>query len=117
MRSFYEIEAEPEKPAPGQDGRVRLFLQLAVIVFWAPSAGIDLLLLWRDHSDGELGFVFWLLFRQSLVFLTLWFTVSIIHGLARGRRSWEPSRAMLRRLRRKTASAAAVTPGRAYRGQ
>ena len=118
MRSFYEMEAPPEKSDPGSDARVALFLQLAVLAFWAPCLGIDALLLWRDHGDEGLRFVFWLLFQQSLVFLALWFTVSIAHGLMRGRRTREPTRRERRRLRSKLqAVVAASSLSRYNRGQ
>ena len=118
MRSFYEMEAPPEKPGPGSDARVALFLQLAVLAFWTPSLGIDVLLLWRDHGDEGLRFVFWLLFQQSLVFLALWFTVSIAHGMMRGRRTREPTRRERRRLRSKLQTVmAAATLSRYNRGQ
>jgi hypothetical protein len=118
LRSFYGMDAVAEKPDTGSERRVRLFLQLAVIVFWLPSAGMDLLLLWRDHTSEGVNFAFWLLFRQSLVFLALWFTVSISHGLMRGRRTKEPTRRQRRAARNRIAQVATfATPGRFNRGQ
>jgi hypothetical protein len=119
VRAFYEMESPPENPAPGADGRVRLFLQLAVLVFWAPCAGVDLILLWRNHAASGLSFVFWLLFRQALVFLALWFTVSVAQGLIRGPRTREPTAKVRRRAARRASSglSAVTAPGRYNRGQ
>ena len=107
MRTFYEIRTAVETP-PDADRRVRLFLQLAVLAFWTPCAGVDLCLLWRGWDEaGTADFVFWLLFRQALVFLALWFTVALTHGLTVGRRTpaGEP------RGRRKPREAAPVPGG------
>jgi hypothetical protein len=119
LRAFYEIESPPEAPHSGSDRRVRLFLQLAVLVFWTPCAGVDLWLLWRNHETEGLSFVFWLLFRQALVFLALWFTVSIAHGLLRGRRTREPKPRVRRRAARRASSGltTVVAPARYNRGQ
>ena len=87
MRTFYDTET-PLETDPGPDPRVTLFLQLAVLTFWTPCAAVDLYLLWRGWGGpGTTPFVFWLLFRQALVFLALWFTVALSHGLMVGRRT------------------------------
>jgi hypothetical protein len=118
LRAFYEMGHPPESPQAGSDARVRRFLQLSVIAFWVPSAGYDLLLLWREQSAQEFDFVFWLLFREAIVFLALWFTVSIAHGLMRGRRTREPTRRQRRVARSKLAPFASVgAPSRYTRGQ
>jgi hypothetical protein len=120
LRSFYEMDAGPKPRSPDSDPKVRLFLQLAILSFWGPCAAADLYLLWRSFGrEGAGAFVFWLLFRQSLVFLALWFTVSIVHGLTRGRRTAaEPSgrRARRRTERIRTAQAAGVALSRSNRG-
>ena len=117
MRTFYEIEAPPQAPAaPGP--RAALFLQLATLAFWAPSAGADLYLLWRGWgAAGTTSFVFWLLFRQALVFLALWFTASLTHGMAVGNRM--PAEPRRRRRSRKAAPVveASLTTSRYNRGQ
>ena len=96
MRSFYEMPTTQEPPH-AMDASVRLFLQLAVLAFWAPCAGVDLYLIWRG-GGAALTFVFWLLFKQALVFLALWFTVALTHGMASGRRGpGEPRRKRPRR--------------------
>ena len=120
MRTFYEIKAAQETPADA-GARVRLFLQLAVLAFWTPCAGVDLNLLWRGLGEaGTAEFVFWLLFRQALVFLALWFTVAVTHGLTVGRRrpADEP-RPRRRRLRRRTVAATGgtIATSRYNRGQ
>ncbi len=118
MRTFYEIEAGPET-LQDADPRVALFLQLAVLAFWAPCAGVDLYLLWRGWGGpGTTPFVFWLLFRQALVFLALWFTVALTHGMMTGRRT--PAGPRRRRRRKEKASAAtsgAIATSRYNRGQ
>jgi hypothetical protein len=121
MRSFYEMETPSAAPQPGSDRAVRLFLQLAVLAFWTPCAAIDLYLLWKGWGGASTGeFVFGVLFRQALVFLALWFTVSIAHGLMVGRRT--PKEAKPRRRRRgadapvRTAQSAGVTLSRHTRG-
>lgn len=112
MRSFYETEATPT-PA-GSDRAVRLFLQLAVLAFWGPCTLVDLYILWRGWgSDGAAATVFWLLFRQALVFLALWFAVSLSHGLMLGRRHAEPRR----KKRAPDEVKAYVAPTRHNRGQ
>jgi membrane protein implicated in regulation of membrane protease activity len=120
LRSLYEMARPPEAQPPGSDRRVRLFLQLAIISFWAPCAAADVYLLWRGFGrEAVCYFVFWLLFRQALVFLTLWFTVSIVHGLMVGRRTpREPRRKRKRRREEalRTAETAGVTLSRAHRG-
>jgi hypothetical protein len=79
---------------------------------------VDLILLWRNHMANGLSFVYWLLFRQALVFLALWFTVSASQGLIRGRRTREPTSRQRRATRRKLAPiVAAATPSRGNRGQ
>ena len=117
MRSFYEHETPPTSAPPGTDARVRLFLQLAVLAFWTPCTLVDGYLIWRGlASPGSTTFVFWLLFRQALVFLALWFTVSFAHGLALGRRTpAEPS--AIRRANRRPRDAGGVLLGRHNCGQ
>ena len=118
MRSFYETQPAAVKGDPlAADRHVRRFLQLAILAFWTPCIGIDGLLLWRDGGvEGTSGFVFGLLFRQALVFLALWFAVSLAHGLATGRRGPAELRPK-RRSNRQTPGAALISPGRDYRGQ
>jgi hypothetical protein len=118
LRTFYETET-PLETSPVEDRRVTLFLQLAVLAFWTPCAGVDLYLLWRGWGQPGAGpFVFWLLFRQALVFLALWFTVALTHGLMVGRRTPadEPRR---RRPRRKVAllKRGSIATSRYNRGQ
>ncbi len=118
MRSFYEIESSPETPPTGADPRVTLFLQLAVLAFWTPCAAIDLYLLWRGWGGaGTAAFVFWLLFRQALVFLALWFTVALSHGMMVGRRT--PGEPRRKRSARKAlvAKGPSLTTSRYNRGQ
>ncbi len=115
MHSFYDVEAASDTPR--SDRRVRLFLQLAVLAFWGPCTLLDAWLLWRSWgSDSAGGFVFWLLFRQALVFLALWFAVSLSHGLMLGRRHREPQRKRGRRHRIDSVQAY-VAPTRHNRGQ
>ncbi|WP_174300899.1 hypothetical protein [Caulobacter sp. S45] len=117
MRTFYEIETTRGTP-PGADPRVTLFLQLAVLAFWTPCGAIDLYLLWRSWGEaGAAPFVFWLLFRQALVFLALWFTVALSHGLMVGRRT--PAEPRRRRRPRKVGSgqAGSIATSRYNRGQ
>ena len=123
MRTFYEI-GTPEQTPPDAELRVKLFLQLAVLAFWTPCAGVDLCLLWRGLGEpGTAPFVFWLLFRQALVFLALWFTVAVTHGLMVGRRrpAGEPRPKRGRRKRRLCKAAAAprgsIATSRYNRGQ
>lgn len=117
MRTFYEIETAPET-ARDTGPRSALFLQLSVLAFWTPCAGVDLCLLWRGWgAPGAASFVFWLLFRQALVFLALWFTVSLTHGMMVGRRA--PAEARRRRTRRKAVvvKGGSLTTSRYNRGQ
>ncbi len=117
MRSLYPVEVSLQKSDPHAERRVRLFLQLAVLVFWGPCSALDLMLLWRDRGgDGAYAFVFGLLFRQALVFLALWFTVSLAHGLMRGRGT--PAEPRRRKRRRSSeGQARSITPVRYNRGQ
>ena len=116
MRHSYTIHAMPETAGAGADRRVKLFLQLAVLVFWGPCCVADIYLLWRDRGgDGGGAFVFELLFRQALVFLALWFTVAITHGLMRGRGT--PAEPRRRRRRSPDVSAKSIAPIRYNRGQ
>ena len=116
MRTFYETEAKPDRSADA-DPRVTLFLQLAVLAFWTPCAGIDLYLLWRGWGDaGAAPFVFWLLFRQALVFLALWFTVALTHGLMVGRRTPDEPRRK-RRPRKIAPNGGSLATSRHNRGQ
>ena len=118
MRTFYETGTPLETPRGGPDPRVALFLQLAVLAFWTPCGTVDVYLLWRGWGhDGAGPFVFWLLFRQALVFLALWFTVALTHGLMVGRRT--PAEPRRRRRSRKAADAvnAAIATSRYNRGQ
>ena len=118
LRSFYEMERRPEKVDPHADRRVRLFLQLAVLVFWTPCLGVDALLLWRDRGgEGVNAFVFGLLFHQSLVFLALWFAVSLAHGLTTGRRTAAGPRPRRRRGRAAKDGSSLIAPVRYNRGQ
>ncbi len=118
MHAFYETQPTAVKGDPlATDRHVRRFLQLAILAFWTPCIGIDGFLLWRDAGlDGTSGFVFGLLFRQALVFLALWFAVSLAHGLATGRRGPADLRPR-RRARRPTPDVALINPGREHRGQ
>ena len=117
MRTFYEIEPARETPKDA-DPRIALFLQLAVLAFWTPCAAIDLYLLWRGWGEaGTAPFVFWLLFRQALVFLALWFTVALTHGMMRGRRT--PAEPRRKRRARRTAAlpGVSIATSRYNRGQ
>ena len=88
MRTFYdELVARKELPS-NSDRAIRIFMLVALYGFWGPSLLVDAALLWRNWgSDGGGAFVFWLLFRQAMVFLALWFTVAVAHGLLVGRRT------------------------------
>ena len=119
MRSFYETPPSVVRRDPvAADRHVRRFLQLAILAFWTPCIGIDALVLWRDgRLEGTGGFVFDLLFRQSLVFLALWFAVSLAHGLAMGRSGGPGSARRRRRSDHGAPGATLIHPGRDHRGQ
>ena len=118
MRTFYETETTPDTQA-AENPRTALFLQLAVLAFWTPCAGIDLYLLWRGWGEtGTAPFVFWLLFRQALVFLALWFTVALTHGLMVGRRTpADEPRRKRRRRKEPAAKRGSIATSRYNRGQ
>ena len=88
MRTFYDELVSRKELAPNADRTVRIFILVAIYGFWGPSILVDAALLWRNWGSGDgRTFVFWLLFRQALVFLALWFTVALAHGLLVGRRT------------------------------
>src|SRR5579875_938889 len=61
-------------------------MQLVTLCFWGPCCAADLWLLSRGGA-GQGGFVFWLLFREALVFLALWFAAAATRGLMLGNRA------------------------------
>ena len=88
MRAFYDELVARKELSPNSDRAVRIFMLVALYGFWGPSVLVDAVLLWRNWgSAGGGAFVFWLLLRQAVVFLALWFTVAIAHGLLVGRRT------------------------------
>ncbi len=117
MRTFYETET-PLETSPSSDLRVTLFLQLAVLAFWTPCAGVDLYLLWRGWgAPGTAPFVFWLLFRQALVFLALWFSAALSHGLMVGRRTAGEPRRRRRMRKSPVVKGGSLATSRYNRGQ
>ncbi len=119
MRNFYEMPERSqgaEKVAPVQ--YERRTLQVVTLAFWAPCCVADLWLM--REGPGMAGFVFWLLFREAVVFLALWFAAAAAHGLMRGSRApKEPPAAQRRKLRARLADGfrGYVAPTRGNRGQ
>jgi hypothetical protein len=71
--------------------RFGYLVRLGTLAYWVPAVGIDLMTLSRAHFSPEsMGFVFWLMFRQSVVFLALWFTFGIVQALLFGSARREP---------------------------
>lgn len=89
---------------------MRRVIRLATLAYWAPALIIDALLLWHAGLDGAPA-VFATLFRETVLFLAVWFTLGLVQALlfGRNRRGAEPQRT------KNKASERVMTPGRERR--
>ena len=75
--------------------RIAYLVRLGTLAYWVPAIGIDLMVLLRSHFSTEaMSFVFWLMFREAIVFLTLWFGFGAVQALLFGRARREARRRM-----------------------
>ena len=104
----------------GQPGAYdRHVLRVCTLGFWVPCCLADLWLL-HGGGAGAAGLVFWLLFREAVVFLALWGGTAAAHGLMRGSRAPKGPDARHRRKLRalmETGPKGYVAPTRGNRGQ
>lgn len=97
---------------------MRRFVQAATVAFWIPCTAFDFYMLWRGgFRPYALSVVFWTLFRQALIFLTLWAAAGFVQALAFGGRKRELPRRPKRPSRRRVPiSATFMPPARDHRG-
>jgi hypothetical protein len=61
-------------------------VRLATLAYWTPALAIDAIMLWRGGLGGETAMaVFWALFRETVLFLAVWFTLGLVQALLFGR--------------------------------
>lgn len=92
--------------------RMPYLVRLGTLAFWAPSLTIDLVLLRQGQFSPEsMTLVFWLLFREAVVFLALWFGAGLIQALLFGR----TERRARRRAGWDSPSTSVLVPNREHR--
>jgi hypothetical protein len=120
LRNFYAMPDPAARagklPSPAHERRV---LQIVTLAFWTPCCVADLWLMYQG-GGGAAGFVFWLLFREAVVFLAFWFAAAAAGGMLRGSRAPKgPDARTRRKLRSRLAAGfkGYVAPSRGNRGQ
>ena len=105
--------ALPAQARESGRNRMAYLVRLGTLGFWVPAIGIDLVALRHGGFAPEImGFVFWLLFREAVVFLALWFTFGLVQALMFGWRSRDPR---LPKRSRKPAVSNVLLPNREHK--